>query len=65
MIRIFVCPQCGKTRVVSKFLKAECYQCGAQMKPMDISYTDWVELPEKEREVLARDCRTKERDKRA
>ncbi len=53
MIRVFVCPECGKTRVVSKFLRAQCYQCGAEMCPCETPYVEWVELATEERERIA------------
>lgn len=53
MIRIFICPECGKIRLVSKFLAAECYQCGAEMKACEIPYTEWVEMEPEERERVS------------
>lgn len=50
MMRVFICPRCGRERVVSKFLQAECYRCGVSMFPCHLSYLEWVELDEKERE---------------
>lgn len=60
MIRVFVCPECGKTRVVSKFLKAECYQCGAQMQVCDVPYTVWVEMSQEERKQISEACRSRQ-----
>ena len=63
MIRVFVCPECGKIRVVSKFLKADCYQCGTPMEVCDISYMEWVELSPEEREKAAEACRIHKKNK--
>ncbi len=52
MIRVFICPHCGKVRVVSKFLEAQCYDCGTAMETCRIPYVDWVELGEAEREQI-------------
>ena len=60
MIRVFVCLECGKIRIVSKFLKAECYQCGAQMKPCGIPYTEWVEMSREEREQISEKFRNQD-----
>lgn len=53
MIRVFICPECGKTRLVSKLLRADCRRCGAAMRPCDIPYSKWVELSEEEREAVS------------
>lgn len=63
MIRVFVCPECGKTRVVSKFLKADCYQCGTAMEICDIPYTEWVELTPEKREQAAEAYRIQKKNK--
>ena len=52
MIRVFVCPDCGKVRVVSKFLEAECYQCGTPMTVCSTPYVESVDLSEEEREQV-------------
>ena len=54
MIRVFICPACGKIRVVSKFLQADCYDCGTEMVICQVPYVDWVELTEEERENIRR-----------
>jgi len=54
MMRVFICPACGKVRVVSKFLKSECYDCGAPMKACRIPYVEWVDLKEEDRERIRR-----------
>ena len=63
MIRVFVCPECGKTRVVSKFLKADCYQCGTPMEVCGIPYTEWVELRLEDREKAAETYRIHKKNK--
>ncbi|MCJ7837246.1 DNA-directed RNA polymerase subunit M [Cuneatibacter sp. NSJ-177] len=52
MIRVFICPKCGKVRVVSKYLKASCYECGRPMVVCHTPYVEWVELDETEREQI-------------
>ncbi len=52
MIRVFICPDCGRVRVASKFLEAECYQCGTPMAVCSPPYVEWVDLSEEERERI-------------
>ncbi len=54
MIRVFVCPECGRTRLVSKLLKADCHGCGAAMCLCDIPYSKWVELGAGERNEISK-----------
>ncbi|MCD2493076.1 DNA-directed RNA polymerase subunit M [Lacrimispora sp. NSJ-141] len=63
MIRVFICPECGKARVVSKFLKANCYHCGTAMKICDVPYTKWVEMDPEDRERLSESYRGHNRQK--
>jgi len=51
-IRVFICPNCKKTRVVSKLLQAECFGCGNDMIVCKLPYSQWVELSLEEREKL-------------
>ena len=53
VIRIFICPGCGRTRLVSKFLKAECPICGTSMDTLAVTYEAWVELSEEERKQIS------------
>ncbi|MCI8551189.1 MAG: DNA-directed RNA polymerase subunit M [Lachnospiraceae bacterium] len=63
MIRVFICPECGKTRMVSKLLKAECHCCGAAMCSCEIPYSEWVELDSGEREQISKRLLRSEKDK--
>ena len=58
MIRVFICPDCGKVRVVSKYLDAECYACGRPMIVCPVPYVEWVDLSEAEREKIRLACWT-------
>ncbi len=50
MIRLFICPNCGWVRTVSRKSKVECFKCnGKQMIPSKLEYIKFVEMSEKER----------------
>lgn len=54
MIRVFICPECGRARLVSKLLRADCHSCGAAMCLSDVPYSKWVELDAGEREEISK-----------
>ncbi|MCI8465202.1 MAG: DNA-directed RNA polymerase subunit M [Lachnospiraceae bacterium] len=63
MIRVFICPECGRTRMVSKLLKADCHCCGAAMNLCDIPYSRWVELDAEERKQISESWMYPEKNK--
>ncbi len=51
MMKIFICPDCGWLRLVSRRAKVECHRCGVpQMEPVKLTYSRYVKMTEKERE---------------
>lgn len=55
MLRVFICPACGETRMVSKFRKADCCLCGKAMKELPVSYGQWVNLDQEARQKQVAD----------
>lgn len=52
MMRIYVCQNCGRTRIISKLLKAKCVVCDHEMVECHVPYSEWVDLSIKEREAV-------------
>ncbi len=52
MMYVFICPLCGCARMIASKRFADCPVCGRAMANCEISYEDWVQLPEEERERL-------------
>lgn len=50
MMKVYICPQCGWIRTVSRRKKVECYKCGEpEMSQAKISYDEYSGMNEKER----------------
>lgn len=44
MMRIYFCPSCGRWRIVSNRLQADCLDCGSALLLSDIPFEQWVKL---------------------
>lgn len=51
-MRVFLCPVCGQSRIVSRTLNAECHQCKLKMVRCSTRYAEWVELSLDERQEI-------------
>lgn len=50
MMRLFICPECGWMRTVSRRASVECFKCnGVMMQPVKLEYTQYVKMSEQER----------------
>ncbi|MFA9377124.1 MAG: hypothetical protein ACERKZ_10275 [Lachnotalea sp.] len=52
MLRIYICYQCGTTRIVSNNHDSSCLSCNKPMLQAPISYEKYVNLNREERESL-------------
>ncbi len=51
MMRVYICPECGWIRTVSRRKDVECYKCGcAQMTASKLTYVEYTQMDEKKRE---------------
>ena len=53
MMRIYFCPSCGRWRMVSNRLKADCLDCGSALLLSDIPFEQWVKLDYESRGQVA------------
>jgi len=54
MMKVFICPECGWMRVVSRRKQVECFKCGQwQMTMAKIDFLEYTEMNEKERKDYA------------
>lgn len=54
MIKVYICPDCGWLREVSRRRKVECFKCGnAGMELTKLSYEQYVGMSTDERESYA------------
>lgn len=50
MMKVFICPDCGWMRVVSRRKDVECYKCSAsQMVQTKIDFNTYTAMSDKER----------------
>lgn len=50
MIKLFICPNCGWIRTVSRRAGVECFKCkGQQMNSLKLEYSRFVEMTSQER----------------
>lgn len=52
MLRIYICSQCGSTRIVSNNHDSSCFMCNQSMHKAPISYEEYVRLNSEERETF-------------
>ena len=51
MMKVYICPNCGWMRAVSRRKEVECFKCGnSQMTPVKISYEKFCDMDESQRE---------------
>lgn len=50
MLRIYICPQCGSTRIVSNNHDSSCFSCNKPMSKAPITYENYVKLNRIQRE---------------
>ena len=54
MMRVYICPDCGWMRMVSRRKNVECYKCGVQdMTLAKVDFATYVSWSEKERQEYA------------
>lgn len=54
MIRLFICPNCGWLRTVSRRADVECFKCSeAPMVPVKLEYSRYIHMTEQERQDYA------------
>ena len=54
MMKIYICPDCGWVRMVSRRKNVECHKCGnEQMRLTNLEFEKYTEMPEKERQDYA------------
>ncbi|MCD8132527.1 MAG: DNA-directed RNA polymerase subunit M [Clostridiales bacterium] len=54
MIRLFICPECGWIRTVSRKSDVECFKCeNVQMVPSRLEYAAYIRMSEQERRDYA------------
>lgn len=54
MMKVFICPECGWMRVVSRRKQVECFKCGQwQMMMAKIDFVKYTSMTEEEREDYA------------
>lgn len=55
MMKVFICPECGWMRVVSRRKQVECFKCGQwQMMLAKIDFIQYTEMNEEERKDYAK-----------
>ena len=54
MLKVFICPNCGWMRVVSRRKQVECFKCGQwQMTLSRIDFVKYTSMTEEERKAYA------------
>jgi Zn-finger nucleic acid-binding protein len=54
MMKIYICPNCGWIRVVSRRKDVECHRCGRQeMRLTNLDLEKYTDMTEKERQDYA------------
>jgi Zn-finger nucleic acid-binding protein len=54
MMKIYICPNCGWIRVVSRRKDVECHRCGQQeMRLTNLDLEKYTDMTEKERQDYA------------
>lgn len=52
MMYVFICPSCGRTRMVSLQRKLHCSNCKRAMANCEIDFMDWIELEQEKRDKI-------------
>ena len=61
MMRLFICPECGWMRTVSRRASVECFKCnGVMMQPVKLEYTQYVKMLEETPEKASKEAVEKE-----
>jgi hypothetical protein len=50
MLRIYICPKCGSTRIVSNNHDSSCFVCNRPMSRAPITYEEYVRFDRNQRE---------------
>ena len=54
MMKVYICPECGWMRVVSRRKQVECYKCGQwQMSSVKLDFLKYTDMNEEERKNYA------------
>lgn len=59
MLKIYICPNCYNFRMISKKNNAICLHCLGELKACKISYDDFSNMNESEREKLRKELKFK------
>lgn len=50
MMKVYICPNCGWLRTVSRRKEVECFKCGTeQMTPVKLTFAKYAKMSEQER----------------
>lgn len=54
MMKVFICPECGWIRTVSRRKEVECHKCsGVQMLPSRLTFGEYSQMSDEQREDYA------------
>lgn len=54
MMKVFICPECGWIRTVSRRKEVECYKCDCQeMIPSKLSFVEYSQMSDQQRQDYA------------
>lgn len=54
MMKVYICPECGWMRVVSRRKQVECFKCGQwQMTSVRLEFVQYTSMTEEERKDYA------------
>lgn len=63
MMYVFICPDCGASRMVSLLRSLDCPVCAGHMANCELDYMDWIRLSKKQRDKLIHFYRQADKDK--
>lgn len=55
MLRIYICPKCYNFRMVSRKPDAICFHCGSTLDRCNVTYVDFMNMTEEERNHFKED----------
>lgn len=54
MMKVFICPECGWIRTVSRRKEVECHKCcSMQMLPSRLTFAEYSQMSDKQRDDYA------------
>lgn len=63
MMHVFICPDCGGTRMVSLSRSLKCPMCCAKMANCELDYMEWIHLTGGQRKRMVALYRHADREK--